>query len=45
MVVAAEIFVLPMVFQLWPLALLFSALNAGVLAIRLRAEQGALDHL
>ena len=45
MVVAGEIFVLPMVFQLWPLALLFSALNAGVLAIRLRAEQGALDHL
>ncbi|HWV82952.1 MAG TPA: isoprenylcysteine carboxylmethyltransferase family protein [Hyphomicrobiaceae bacterium] len=41
-VVAAEIFVLPMAFGLFFYALLFSALNALVLAIRIRAEDTAL---
>lgn len=41
-VVAAEIFVLPMVFGLWALALLFTALNAAVLFVRIRAEERAL---
>ncbi len=41
-VVAAEIFVLPMVFGLWGYALLFTALNAAVLFIRIRAEEQAL---
>lgn len=41
-VVAAEIAVLPLVFGLWQVALPFSLLNAGVLAIRIRAENAAL---
>jgi methyltransferase len=41
-VVAAEIFVLPMAFGLVWYALLFSILNAVVLAIRIRAENQAL---
>ena len=41
-VVVAEIAVLPLVFGLWPVALVFSALNAAVLAIRIRAENAAL---
>ena len=41
-VVVAEIFVLPMVFGLLWFALLFTALNAGVLFIRIRAENSAL---
>jgi len=41
-VVAGEIFVLPMAFGLWAFALAFSALNAGVLFIRIRAEDRAL---
>ena len=41
-VVAAEIAVLPLVFGLWQVALLFSLLNAAVLAIRIRAENAAL---
>lgn len=41
-VVIAEIFVLPMVFGLVWYALLFSALNAIVLTIRIRAENQAL---
>jgi methyltransferase len=41
-VVVAEIAVLPMVFGLWWFALLFTALNAGVLWIRIRAENTAL---
>lgn len=40
--VAAEIAVLPLALGLPPLALLFSVLNALVLAIRLRAEERAL---
>ena len=42
-VVVAEIAVLPLVFGLWQVALIFSALNAAVLAIRIRAENRALD--
>jgi protein-S-isoprenylcysteine O-methyltransferase Ste14 len=37
-VVTAEIAVLPLVFGLWPVALIFSALNAAMLAIRIREE-------
>ena len=42
-VVCAEIALLPLVFGLWQIALLFSALNAAVLAIRIRAENRALQ--
>ena len=42
LVVIAEIVVLPLVFGLWSVALLFSALNAAALAIRIRAENAAL---
>jgi methyltransferase len=41
-VVVAEIAVLPLAFALWQVALLFSLLNAAVLAIRIRAENAAL---
>ena len=41
-VVAGEILVLPLVFGLWAYALVFSALNAAVLWIRIRAESRAL---
>ena len=41
-VVAAEIAVLPLVFGLWQVALIFTLLNAAVLAIRIRAENQAL---
>ena len=43
LVVIGEIAVLPLVFGLWPVALLFSLLNAVVLAIRIRAENRALS--
>ena len=42
LVVVAEIVVLPLVFGLWPVALIFSALNAAALAIRIHAENAAL---
>jgi len=42
LVVIAEIVVLPLVFGLWSVALLFSALNAAALAIRIHAENAAL---
>ena len=42
LVVVAEIVVLPLVFGLWSVALLFSALNAAALAIRIHAENAAL---
>lgn len=42
-VVITEIAVLPLAFGLWPVALIFSALNAAVLTVRIRAEQRALD--
>lgn len=41
-VVAGEILVLPMAFGLIPYGLVFSILNAGVLALRIRAEEEAL---
>ena len=41
-VVGSEIAVLPLVFGLWPVALIFSLLNAAVLAIRIREENRAL---
>ncbi|MCA1654654.1 MAG: isoprenylcysteine carboxyl methyltransferase family protein [Sphingomicrobium sp.] len=42
LVVIGEIAVLPLVFGLWPTALLFSVLNAILLAVRIRAEDRAL---
>ena len=42
LVVIAEITVLPLVFGLWQVALIFSALNAAVLTIRIREENRAL---
>ncbi len=41
-VVIGEIAVLPLVFGLWQVALIFSLLNAAVLTIRIRAENRAL---
>lgn len=42
LVVVAEIFVLPLVFGLWQVAIIFSLLNATLLAVRIRAEDRAL---
>jgi methyltransferase len=42
LVVIGEIAVLPLVFRIWPVALIFSLLNAAVLSIRIREENGAL---
>ena len=42
LVVIAEIAVLPLVFGLWQIALIFSALNAAILAIRISEENRAL---
>ncbi|CAN5444016.1 isoprenylcysteine carboxylmethyltransferase family protein [soil metagenome] len=44
LVVACEIFILPMVFGLFWYALAFSILNAAILAWRIRAEERALRH-
>jgi methyltransferase len=44
-VVVAEIALLPLVFGLWQVALIFSLLNLIILTIRIRAEQGALEGL
>lgn len=41
-VVIAEIAVLPLVFGLWQVALLFTLLNAAVLSIRIREENRSL---
>ena len=41
-VVVAEIAVLPLVFGLWQVALVFTLLNAAVLTIRIREENRAL---
>ena len=43
LVVAAEIALLPMVFGLWQVAVIFSILNAAILALRIRAENSALE--
>ena len=40
-VVVAEIAVLPLVFGLWQVALVFTLLNAAILMIRIRAENAA----
>jgi methyltransferase len=42
LVVTAEILVLPLAFGLWRTALLFSAINAILLTIRIHTENGAL---
>jgi methyltransferase len=42
LVVIGEIAVLPLVFGLWQVALIFTVLNAAVLAIRIREENRAL---
>lgn len=42
LVVVAEILVLPLVFGLWPVAFVFTLLNAALLAIRINAENSAL---
>jgi methyltransferase len=41
-VVVAEIAVLPLVFGLWQVALVFTLLNAAILWVRIRAENSAL---
>jgi len=41
-VVAGEVAVLPLVFGLWEMALIFTLLNAVVLAVRIRQENRAL---
>lgn len=43
LVVIGEIAVLPLVFGLWQVALIFSLLNATVLTVRIRAENRALS--
>ncbi len=45
LVVAGEIFVLPMVFGLWAYAIIFSLAHLGVLAWRIKAEETALAPL
>jgi methyltransferase len=45
MIVTGEIAVLPLVFGLWEIALVFSLLNAIVLIVRIRAENQALASL
>ncbi len=42
MVVAAELALLPMVFGAWEIAVLFTIANAGVMVLRIRAENAAL---
>ena len=44
LVVIGEIAVLPLVWGLWAVALLFSALNGMVLSVRIREENRALRH-
>jgi methyltransferase len=43
LVVIGEIAVLPLVFGLWQVALIFSALNVAILTVRIRAENRALE--
>ena len=42
LIVIGEFAVLPLVFGLWDIALIFSLLNAAILAVRIRAENLAL---
>ena len=44
-VVVAELALLPMVFGLWQIAVIFSLLNLVILSIRIRAENDALEGL
>ena len=44
LVVALEIALLPLVFGLWQVALVFSLLNAAMLTVRIRAENETLQH-
>jgi len=41
--VCAEVAVLPLIFEAWPLALIFSALNGALLYHRIRVENAALE--
>ena len=43
LVVIGEVAVLPLVFGLWDIAIIFSLLNAAILTIRIRAENRALS--
>jgi len=43
LVVIAELLILPLVFGLWQIALVFSLLNALILTVRIRAENRALE--
>lgn len=45
MLTITEVFVAPMVLGLWQLAIVFLFLNAGMLFVRIRAEEKALTHL
>jgi methyltransferase len=45
LVVVGEIAVLPLVFGLWDVAIIFSLLNAAILRVRIRAENRALSAL
>jgi methyltransferase len=45
MIVIGEIAALPLVFGLWAVALIFSLLNAAVIAVRIREENRALRTL
>ncbi|HET6942357.1 MAG TPA: isoprenylcysteine carboxylmethyltransferase family protein [Sphingomicrobium sp.] len=45
LIVALEIAVLPLVFGLWQIAIVFSLFNAVVLAVRIRTENDALRSL
>lgn len=45
LVVAVEILTLPLIFGAWTTALVFSALNAGFLYVRIKAENRALAEL
>lgn len=45
LVVIGEVAVLPLVFGLWEVAIIFSLLNAAILVVRIRAENRALSAL
>jgi methyltransferase len=45
MIVAVEIFILPMVFGLWLYAVIFGCINLAILAYRIRQEEAALKPL
>ena len=42
-IVCAEIAILPLAFGAWPIALIFTVANAGLLTWRIRTEEGALS--